>query len=79
MNEFNDGGKVVVILAAVAGRSRREQNKRWSHPLAAAGDNVFGDLTHQENFGVQARSNHRVDAAHVSFNQRIELGQCHSG
>jgi hypothetical protein len=43
----------------------RQQHQRRAQPLAAAVDDVFGDLADQHHVGIQALADDMVDGEHV--------------
>src|SRR3989442_2206056 len=65
MNELYDGGELDMVLAAIAGRSRRQEHERRAQPLAASGDDVFRDLTDEDHVGFEPAPDHGIDGEHV--------------
>jgi hypothetical protein len=77
MNELYDCRHFVMALTLVVQRTGSQQNQRWTHPFAAAANNVFGDLPDQDNVGIQAVADDRIDGLHVRPDQGIKLFQSH--
>ncbi len=72
MNELHDCSKFDVMLAAVAGRSCRQEHERRAQPLAAPGDDVFRDLTDEDHVGLKAAPDHRIHREHIGGDQVAE-------
>ena len=62
----------VMVRSRVAAGARRQQQQRGAQPLAAAADDVLGDLADQRDVGIEARAQHAVDLGHVGGEQRVE-------
>lgn len=77
MDEFDDGGHFVVPHALVAHGTRSEENQRRTHTLAAAANNVLGDLPDKHHVRVKTVTDDRIDGLHVGPDQGIKLFQCH--
>ena len=77
MNELDDCGHFLVALTLVVQRACSQQHQGWAHPLTTAANDVFGDLSDQNNVGIQAITDDRIDGLHIGPNQGIELFQSH--
>jgi len=58
-----------VMSSLVAQGPGDEEHESRTHPLAAAVDNVFCDLSHQNNFGMEPVADDRIDGLHVRPDQ----------
>jgi len=54
-----------------------EQDQRRAHAFATAVDDVFGHLTNQDDVGVKAVADDRINGLHVRPDQGVKLFQCH--
>jgi hypothetical protein len=79
MDEFHDGGEQHVIVAAIASRLRRQQHEHRPQALAAAADDVLGNLVDQHDVGGQPRADQAVHARHVGRRQRLHVGEVPDG
>ena len=79
MDEFHHRGELEALLAAKSRRARCEQQQRRPQSLAAAGDDVLGDLAHQRHVRAEALPDQRIDALHVGGDRRQEGGGLHAG
>ena len=77
MDEFDDGGQLVMMATTVVHRPSRKQYERRTHALATTRDNIFGHLTYQSDIGMQASADDAIDGAHVIGNQGIKGFECH--
>lgn len=77
MNEFDNGGEVVVVLALVAQGASDEQNQHRPQAFATTIDDVFGHLPNQYYVGVEAVADDRIHGFHVRPDQGIELLKRH--
>ena len=80
MDELDDRGEQRVLLAADS-RARVAASRTQHRPqaLAAAADDVLGDLVDQHDVGGQARADQRVDGAMSGSGQRLHVGKIHDG
>src|SRR4029077_12670109 len=66
------------VRGALRGAGARTQaHEERPQPLAAAGNDVFGDLVHEGHGAFQTRSDGRVDGAQVVAYGRANLFQAH--
>ncbi len=72
MDHLDDGGQRVLVGPAVAGGACREEQQRGPQALAAAGDDVFGDLSDQHDVGVERGAQDAVDGRHVGADHGLE-------
>lgn len=77
VDEFDDGGHFVVPHSLVAHGTRSKENQRRTHTLAAAANNVLGDLPDKHHVRVKTVTDDRIDGLHVGPDQGIKLFQCH--
>ena len=75
VDELDQRGELDVMAAAVAGRVRRDQVQHRPQALAAAADDVFGDLVDQHHVGGESRTDQRVDRGPVGGGQRLHVGE----
>src|SRR5690606_17291445 len=78
MDELDDGGGRDVVVAAVAGRTGRQQRDQRAQALAA-GNDVLGHLVDQEHLRLQPGTDQRIDAAAVLGGQRLYVGEVTEG
>ena len=64
----------MVIGAAIAQGVGRQQHQGGAQTLAAAVDDVFGNLVYQGDLGVQARADNPVNLRHIVDDQRLKQG-----
>ena len=82
VDEFDDGGQLMVRGAPVAIGIGQQQHQYWTDALAAGTDDVLGDLVDQRDFGMQPLADHRVDGLHIGrdrLDDGVLLGVLGSG
>ena len=77
MDELDDSRHFVMPHALVAQRTGGQQHQCRTHALAAAIDDVLGNLPDQHHVGVKSVANDRVDGLHIRPDQGVELFQSH--
>ena len=75
MNELDDHGELDVPVAVVAQRAGGEQHQQWPKPLAAAADDVFGDLIYEDDVGCEASSNGAIDGGEIAGDEILYGGE----
>ena len=65
VDHLDHGRQRVMIAAAIAAGAGREQQQARAKPLAAAADDVFGNLADQHDVGREARAQHGVHFGHI--------------
>jgi len=75
VDEFDEGRGVDVARSAITAGARREQHDQRPQPLAAARDNVLGNLIDECDGAFHAGPDHRIDGAEVGMNQSFDSGQ----
>ena len=73
MDELDNRSQIVVVPAAITQRAGRQQDERRTQALAAAADDVLGDLTDKHDLGMQPVADHRVHGLHIGPDQGIKL------
>ena len=77
VDELDEGRGLQVLAAAVGlparGRMGRQQHDQGPQALAAARNDVFGDLVDQRNGTFQAGADDRIDIGHVRAHQGANL------
>jgi hypothetical protein len=58
-----------------SGRACGENDQKWAQALAAAADNVFGDLIDQLNPAFETRPNAAVHSGQIVGHERANRGQ----
>ncbi len=81
VDELDRRRQAVVARAAIAEQARARERQHRAHALAAAGDQMAGQLRDQRDLGLHARQDHRVDEVEVTrdqlhhrFERRLTLG-----
>ena len=69
VDELDRGGEPVVARAGIAEQLRARERQHRPHPLAAARDQMPGELGDQRDFGLHPVEDHRVDRVHVARDQ----------
>ena len=77
MDELDDGGHLVMLITLIAQSTGGQQHKGRTHALAAAVDDVLGNLPDERDVGVQTPANDRIDGIHVRADQGGKMFQCH--
>ncbi len=72
VDHFDHGRQNVVILPAIAGRARSEEQQGRAQPLAAARDDVLGDLADEDDLGGKGLAHDAVDGGHVRADRGLE-------
>ena len=72
VDHLDNRRKRVVLVALVAARARGEEDEGRAQTLAAAADDVFGDLAYQHDFGAQRVAQHEVDLRHFGGEERLD-------
>ena len=67
------GGQLVVLGPGIAQCFGAEDDQRGAQALAAAVDDVLGDLSYQHDFGMQAVTYDMIDGSHVRAQEFVEL------
>ncbi len=75
MDELDHRRQLDVLIAAVAGRARRQHMQHRTQALAAAGDDVVRDLVDQHHVRGEAGPDQGVDALHVTGSERSYGGE----
>ena len=70
VDELDRGGELVVARAGVAEQRGAGEGQHRPHPLAAAGDQVAGELGDQRDLALHPLEDDGVDAVHVGRDQR---------
>ena len=70
VDELDRGGELLVAGAAVAEQRSAAERQHRPHALAAAGDQVAGELRDQRDLALHPLEDDRVDAVHVVGDQR---------
>jgi hypothetical protein len=73
------GGMCKGVAPDVTGRARGQQMQHRSQPLAAAADDVFGDLVDQHHVRGEARADQVVDRGHVGGDEGLHAGETGGG
>ncbi len=77
MNELDEGGRLDVGLALLAAGAPCQHHEQGAQALAAAGNDVLGNLVYQRDGAFQACANDPVDGGEVSPNERANIIQSH--
>ena len=77
MDHLDDGGDFVMLRAAVTASRRCEEHQGRPQPLAAAGDDVFGDLADQDDVGGEALAQNPIHGVQVIAQNRLEQRDDH--
>src|SRR6185437_14771119 len=77
VDELDEGSRFDVHMGPMPAGTASQYDEEWAQPLAAAGDDVVGDLVHQRNRALQARADHLVDGNEVRLDERAYFFQCH--
>ena len=72
VDEFDDRCQLVFFLAVEAYCPSRQQEQGRTHAFAATQDDVFGDLTNQDDIGMELPADDGIDCGHVRFDQGIQ-------
>ena len=70
MDELDRGGELVVARAGVAEQVGAGERQHRPHALAAAGDQVAGELRDQRDLALHPLEDHRIDPVHVLGDER---------
>ena len=65
MNELDNGGQLMVMLAFILEGIRNQQDQYRAYAFAASTDNVFGDLVDQGNFRMQFVADYLIHFVHI--------------
>ena len=66
VDELDEGRGLDVTASHVAAGTRRQHYQQRPQALAAAGNDVLGDLVHERHGALQARADDRVDGVQVA-------------
>ncbi len=77
MDEFDDRSSFGVSLPGVSAGPGCDHNDQRPQPLAAAADDVFGDLIHEDDVAREALSDDVVDLAEVVAHQCFDGFEAH--
>jgi len=77
MDHFDDRGQGVVLRAAMTAGARGENEQRRPESLAAAADDVFGDLPDQDHIRGKALAQDAIDCLHVVVQGTLEQRDGH--
>ena len=75
MDELHDCRKLYVHVAVVAQRTCREHDDLGTHTLAAAGDDVLGDLVDENDVGGEPSPNRTIDGCNVLPDESLNRGK----
>ena len=70
VDELDRGGELVVARAGVVEQSRAREGQHRPHALAAAGDQMAGELGDQRHLRLHPLEDDGVDGVHVGRGQR---------
>ena len=70
MDELDRSGELVVARARVTKQRGAGERQHRPHPLAAAGDQMAGELGNQRDLALHALEDDGVDAVHVGGDER---------
>jgi len=73
MDKLDHGRQLMVMRAAIPQRTGGKQHQRRSQALAATLDDVLGDLSHQNDIGMQTRPNDGIDRLHILADEAVEV------
>ena len=79
MNHLDDGGKRVVVAPPITAGIGRQDKQRGAQALAAAPDDVFGDLPDQHDVGGERVAQHAIDLHHLRPDGRLQKIEGHGG
>ena len=77
MDELDDHGELDMPVALVTQRAGGEQNQQRPQPLAAAADDVLGNLIHEDDIGREARANGAIDGREIVVDERPNRREVH--
>jgi hypothetical protein len=77
VNHLDDRGERVMLRSVVATRLRCEQQQSRSQSLAAAGDDVFRNLSDEHYVGMQGIAQNTIDRTQLVAQDRLQLLICH--
>jgi hypothetical protein len=77
VDELHDSGHLVVVYALISECLGGQHHQGGTQTLSAAMDDVFGNLSYQRDFGVQARTDDPIHLRHVIDQKRLKLGLGH--
>ena len=72
VDHLDDRGENVMVGPSVPGRTCGQQQQGRAQPLAAAGDDVFGDLPDENNLGIEGLAHDAVDGVHVGADRSLQ-------
>ena len=79
MDEFDQRGQRNVVVAAVAAGMGGQQVQHRPQALAAAADDVLGNLVDQHHIGRQAAADQGIDRRHVGARQGLDVVEAVNG
>ena len=77
VDEFDYRGEFVMGASLIIEAAGRQQHQRRAQPLAAAVDDVFGDLADEHHVGIQALADDMIDGTHVVGQVGLQALQGH--
>ena len=72
MDELDDCGEIMMVPPRVAAGTGRKNEQRRSQTLAAAADDVIGDLADQHDFRMQTVPNDFIHGVQIVGNESPE-------
>ena len=75
MDELDDHCELDMPVAFVTQRAGGEQNQQRPQPLAAAADDVLGNLVHEDDVGCQALTNGAIDGREIVVDEPPNRGK----